>query len=887
MVCTKITVVNSNGCTVRSINTAGLISVCTNKSTVLKNHCCISNVYTTTVVTVRLKLTVLNSKNCACVSNSNSIGISRVNGIAIQVKCNCAGSLNANIVIDISKKSDCITAYCCINCSLKSLVLNVADLGNIGYRNDLVCAVNKLKLIALLKSATSRSIIACALFYVKFNAFSIALTLYRGNVNIPNVCIISKVDRTLVCICIGVLCPDVMCSTTGHIKIVGIYGAVKEHTDSIAACAACYRTAGDVDNSVVNCAVVVNCVCNIVLTCIVVDITANNVKCAAVADCADRTSNLFAAVSKLNLTLAYRICNGKSTIVKNEIGVIRNCLIDCARNGLAIKVNCNVSAGSNNDSLVKLNVSKENYSLAISCCQCLCKGLILNVADLCYCRESGNVRINVRVTTVCTCVSCITLCIECRSSNYCLIIVTECINLICNVAFATYTSICCVTTIYTIGSGYNCLIGVAKCCIKLYTAYCTGLCIFAISFCTGSMTLCSNGFLSYESLATNGALLTVLKTGLGTSCILTGNGFLGMTKCRNLICLIAITAYTGMKCVTAVFTVGSNNSRTVNVCTYCVNTVVANGVISFSKLVCIITVIGVICRVKVYECTTGNNELTSVISFTFVDIKNVPIAIVAFSRLKVTALNANDTAGFAEDNVTVRSGVIVTALDSKHRVNTAGDNRICTCGVLTAAYYVTITNDCEMRSIVNVDNLNNTVGFPVSLKCLTVKIKCNDSALNINGFGKVDVSIKNYVEAVCKKVYKITFVCNGKCICCINKHLFGQASANGNVVEIIAVSPVFNLSRVTLCRSNIIGLCCATSTRVIGVTLLSTCRSYNLTLNPSVTGCRNSFIRNNVTARTDYLDVTVFFTLSINCCGCCINVTECRNNFLCNLVVAS
>ena len=352
-----------------------------------------------------------------------------------------------------------------------------------------------------------------------------------------------------------------------------------------------------------------------------------------------------------------------------------------------------------------------------------------------------------------------------------------------------------------------------------FTTYRTLLTFSKTGFGTSSVLACYGFFLvtksinfilSYKSIATYRTILTLGKTGLSASSILTCYGLFLVTKSINCYALsgkLYVTCRTvnnliiRTRCLTSRSNVVLYNF-TFGVSAYCVNAVVANRMIAISKLVCIITVIGVICRVKVYECTAGNNELTSVISFIFVDIKNVPIAIVAFSRLKVTALNANDTAGFAEDNVTVRSGVVVTALDSKHRVNTAGDNRICTCSVLTAAYYVTITNNCEMRSIVNVDNLNNTVGFPVSLKCLTVKIECNDSTLNINGFGKVDVSIKKYVEAVCKKVYKITFVCNGKCICCINKHLFGQASANGNVVEIIAVSPVFNLGCVTGCRNN-------------------------------------------------------------------------------------
>ena len=314
--------------------------------------------------------------------------------------------------------------------------------------------------------------------------------------------------------------------------------------------------------------------------------------------------------------------------------------------------------------------------------------------------------------------------------------------------------------------------------------------------------------------------------------------------------------------------------------------------IAVCYLIGIVAVIGVVSGVEVYERTAGNNELTSVGCLAFVNVKNVPSAEVGLSSFKVTAFDTNDTAGFAENNVAIGSRVEVTTLDGKHGVDTAGDNGIGTGDVVSTADNVTFANDCEVRSIVNVDNLNKVVRFPVSLQCLTVEIECNDSALNINGSGKVDVSFKNYVEAVCKKVYKVFLVCNGHFVCCINKYLFSQASANRNEVKFVAVSPIFHLGSVTGCRNGFLNNgCISTSGAVLtcGQTVFGTSSSYCLVNNDVVTESIGVIGIVAITACASVDGVAICRTCGINYGAGSMNmcVVEGRNGFCYNITASS
>ena len=185
---------------------------------------------------------------------------------------------------------------------------------------------------------------------------------------------------------------------------------------------------------------------------------------------------------------------------------------------------------------------------------------------------------------------------------------------------------------------------------------------------------------------------------------------------------------------------------------------IINGVISIFYLVGVITVIDVASGVEFYEFTAGNNKFTSVIGFCFVNIENVPSTKVIFLSLKVTTFDVDDTVGFAEDNVTKGSRVVVTTLDSKCRVDTAGNNGICACDVSSAAYNVTFANNCDIRAIMNVENLNNAGGFPVCLQCFFVQVDCNSSSNNLNSSREVDVSYQLNAVACIENSLEVGFV---------------------------------------------------------------------------------------------------------------------------------
>ena len=89
---------------------------------------------------------------------------------------------------------------------------------------------------------------------------------------------------------------------------------------------------------------------------------------------------------------------------------------------------------------------------------------------------------------------------------------------------ATRTILVCCVTWLGAGCGLAGYVNkiMTKCLDKLYLTYGTDLRVFAIGLCTGSMTECRNGFLSYKDFLTLATNLTFGKTAFGTGCILGG-----------------------------------------------------------------------------------------------------------------------------------------------------------------------------------------------------------------------------------------------------------------------------------------------------------------------------------------------------------------------------
>ena len=131
VICTKVTVVNSNSRTVRSVNTARFLRISTNQSTILKSCSCFLNPYATTVLTIGLESTILNGCHCT-VSNSNCIAVRGEDLVAVQVKSDVLAG-NSYATIDVDDKNNSLAVLCSINCLLKCFVLNITDLSSCTY----------------------------------------------------------------------------------------------------------------------------------------------------------------------------------------------------------------------------------------------------------------------------------------------------------------------------------------------------------------------------------------------------------------------------------------------------------------------------------------------------------------------------------------------------------------------------------------------------------------------------------------------------------------------------------------------------------------------------------------------------------------------------------
>ena len=142
---------------------------------------------------------------------------------------------------------------------------------------------------------------------------------------------------------------------------------------------------------------------------------------------------------------------------------------------------------------------------------------------------------------------------------------TESCGSVCSVTIATYgTSISGVSTVCTIGSCY---------------------------FCVVAVTVSGNYFLCYSYGTTYGALLTIGKTGCGTSRCGAGDCFLGVTESCSSVCGVTIATYgTSISGVTAYGTSGCCYYRIVAV-TVCCN---------------------LICNVAVATCRTSISGVSTV-----------------------------------------------------------------------------------------------------------------------------------------------------------------------------------------------------------------------------------------------------------------------------------
>ena len=168
---------------------------------------------------------------------------------------------------------------------------------------------------------------------------------------------------------------------------------------------------------------VINCESRILVGCAIVhDVTTLNIE-----DTVHANGNLLISS---NCTLTYE--SNCLIDTNEENGVTRIVIISLSgRNCVTVKVksdatsNLTVVSGLNVNILRSLNVlNKSNCVATYSCIKCILKRLVLSITDLSYCNLSRNVISNGAVAAYRTCIGCITLSLEGRSSYNCIILMT-------------------------------------------------------------------------------------------------------------------------------------------------------------------------------------------------------------------------------------------------------------------------------------------------------------------------------------------------------------------------------------------------------------------------------------------------------------------------------
>ena len=284
--------------------------------------------------------------------------------------------------------------------------------------------------------------------------------------------------------------------------------------------------------------------------------------------------------------------------------------------------------------------------------------------------------------------------------------------------------------------------------------------------------------------------------------------------------------------------------------------------VTVNKLVGVIAVASVVCRVEVYELAALYNELTSGLCIlVLINIENVVHIRISSSGFEFTAVNVNYTSRFAENNVSVRSRVEVTVFNGKFRINAAGDNGICSGFVCSAADHYAVTCDSNVRTIVNVENLNNTVRFPICLDGLAVKVDCYSLANDLDCACEINVACEHNVVTVCKSRSEDCL------IACFN----GCFGSNCTVIIVVTICALMCKCQMSVMNSIFAGLCIIVSC-CRNCFLLCKCFFTYRALNAI---CETVFCTCSSLSGNGFFGMTEFFTI---CCSAnCTSLWSCTS----------
>ena len=567
----------------------------------------------------------------------------------------------------------------------------------------------------------------------------------------------TKIKRGCVCD----LTPD---TSAIALDVTTVYGEVCNAVTGIAVksgichthtnCSVCTGNATTVDNHI--------CITEAVCTVIKSDCHC----CAAqVSECTAFNGKVTAAV-KNNCGLcvpATIICSGKiySTVLNSKITVVIEYYEVAGRiignvDGMTTEIKSNLVVLCEIEQAVccvvviacKIEIAKKSDCRAVLCCvNCFLKSLILCFTDLCYCNESVNIRVNVGVATVRAGVSSITLCIKCRRSYNCAVVMSCCgNNLLCNGFAVTSRAVRAFGKTCAFTSGSNSLVNHD---IVTESVNSEGRC-----YCVGCYAACLVDvlYVSTKANVTSGTMLVSFNAICGTGCGNLGYGLEEVTESRYVVAGVCITASTSVCCITVCKTSGIFHAFTV---VMNVNNDTVGSVVVCLTIEAVCKILGNIGS----ECTAGDLKSSLAVLIGLVNVYNT---------VDMTTGNVADTTYDA----LVAGKIIVPIIDAKRCIFfTVGaiydvatlnvEDTVNTNSYLLLCCDSTVTYESNSLVDTNVEERIACV-IVISLcgrNCIIAKINSEVtsnlavvSSLNVDILGNLDVREKNYCIAVLRRI---------------------------------------------------------------------------------------------------------------------------------------
>ena len=365
-------------------------------------------------------------------------GNSNAAGVLVACTVNSDALRNGYVFSYITDKNDCVACLCSVNSSLKSSVLNAVKLCYVYDLVDAVYAVYvnyfvnlRIKVARHSYVKTCRSCKSC-IYVCKYKLSVLALTVGLALYNITEA-IYSIRALELEGLNGGFLLPNVDRRDITVLKSDSLFSIVLDKKTVFNVC---------------HCYVLKSCGCTVypvdtVNTAVHGYVLYNNCRSGSVG-----IQEAIVTVERAVFNCYALNCVSSDSIVickVNEVHVLNG--YSCSRTGngnvAGVLEVCTVNSDALRNSYVLSNVTNKSDCVACLCSlNCLCKSSVLNVTDLCYGSKCRNKVCNVAVATYGTSVGCVTAVIKCRSSYYCLVLVTKCFNnCLCNENYVTYGAV--------------------------------------------------------------------------------------------------------------------------------------------------------------------------------------------------------------------------------------------------------------------------------------------------------------------------------------------------------------------------------------------------------------------------------------------------------------